>query len=81
MGREGRDIGINVGLGTGQKDEKQKALPERPSPTNADIPKGYGPRNGLVSLTNIRNTLTDMLLLVLEAMNTLRPLPQRLKGS
>ena len=55
-----RDIGINVGLGTGQKDEKQKAL-QSALALQMQIYQGYGPRNGLVSLTNIRNTLTDML--------------------
>ena len=55
-----RDIGINVGLGTGQRDEKQKAL-QSALALQMQIYQGYGPRNGLVSLTNIRNTLTDML--------------------
>ena len=55
-----RDIAINVGLGTGREDEKQKAL-QSALALQMQIYQNYGPRNGLVSLTNIRNTLTDML--------------------
>tara|TARA_B100000963_G_scaffold362026_1_gene402266 strand:- start:3690 stop:5774 length:2085 start_codon:yes stop_codon:yes gene_type:complete len=55
-----RDIAINVGLGTGKEDEKQKALQSALS-LQMQIYQGYGANNGLVSLTNIRNTLTDML--------------------
>ena len=55
-----RDIAINVGLGTGREDEKQKAL-QSALTLQMQIYQGYGPNNGLVSLTNIRNTLTDML--------------------
>ena len=55
-----RDIGINVGLGTGKEAEKLQSL-QSALQLQMQIYQGYGPRNGLVSLTNIRNTLSDML--------------------
>jgi len=54
------DISINVGLGTGREDERVAAL-QQALQLQTQIYQGYGPQNGLVSLTNIRNTLTDML--------------------
>ena len=54
------DIGINVGLGTGREEEKQQALMQA-FQIQQQIYTAYGPFNGMVSLTNIRNTLSDML--------------------
>ena len=54
------DIGINVGLGTGREEEKQAALMQA-FQIQQQIYTNYGPFNGMVSLTNIRNTLSDML--------------------
>jgi len=54
------DIGINVGVGTGREEEKQAALMQA-FQIQQQIYTNYGPFNGMVSLTNIRNTLSDML--------------------
>lgn len=54
------DIGINVGLGTGREEEKQQALMQA-FQIQQQIYTQYGPFNGMVSLTNIRNTLSDLL--------------------
>ena len=54
------DISINVGLGTGREDERVAAL-QQALQLQTQVYQQYGPMNGLVSLTNIRNTLTDMM--------------------
>ena len=54
------DVSVNVGLGTGREDERVAAL-QQALQLQTQIYQQYGPMNGLVSLTNIRNTLTDML--------------------
>lgn len=54
------DVSVNVGLGTGQEDQKQAALAQA-FQIQSQIMQMYGPSNGLVSLTQIRNTLSDML--------------------
>lgn len=54
------DININVGLGTGREDERVAAL-QQALQLQTQVYQQYGPMNGLVSLTNIRNTLTDMM--------------------
>jgi hypothetical protein len=56
------NVSINVGLGTGKEDEKAFAL-QSTLQTQMAIYQTYGPTNGVVSLTNIRNTLADMLAL------------------
>ena len=56
----GMDININVGLGTGREDERVAAL-QQALQLQTQVYQQYGPMNGLVSLTNIRNTLTDMM--------------------
>ena len=56
------NVSINVGLGTGKEDEKAIAL-QTTLQTQMSIYQAYGPTNGVVSLTNIRNTLADMLAL------------------
>jgi len=55
-------IGINVGLGTGKDDQKAAALGQTLQ-TQMSIYQAYGAQNGIVSLTNIRNTLSDILAL------------------
>jgi hypothetical protein len=54
------DVQINVGLGTGREDEKFAAL-QTALQIQQQVYQTYGPMNGLVSLTNIRNTLADVL--------------------
>ena len=54
------DISINVGLGTGREEEKMMGL-QQALQMQTMVYQNYGPMNGLVSLTNIRNTLADML--------------------
>lgn len=56
------NVSINVGLGTGKEDEKAAALMSTLQ-TQMSIYQAYGATNGIVSLTNIRNTLADMLAL------------------
>ena len=56
----GMDIQVNVGLGTGREKEKQAAL-QQALQMQTMVYQQYGPMNGLVSLTNIRNTLADAL--------------------
>jgi len=56
----GMDIQVNVGLGTGREKEKQAAL-QQALQMQTMVYQQYGPQNGLVSLTNIRNTLADAL--------------------
>lgn len=53
-------ISVNVGLGTGKEDERLAAL-QQTLGTQMQIWQAYGAQNGIVSLTNIRNTLADML--------------------
>ena len=60
------DVSVNVGLGTGQEEQKQAALAQALQ-MQMQIFQAYGVGNGMVSLTNIRNTLADKL-----AMNGLR---------
>lgn len=57
---EGMDVSVNVGLGTGQEDAKVAALMQT-FQTQKEIYQSYGPQNGVVSLTQMRNTLADML--------------------
>jgi len=56
------DASVNVGLGTGQEDIKLATL-NQTMQTQMMIYSQYGAGNGLVSLTQIRNTLADMLAL------------------
>lgn len=55
-------IGVNVGLGTGKEDQKAAALGQTLQ-TQMQIYQSYGAQNGVVTLTNIRNTLADILAL------------------
>ena len=54
------DVMINVGLGTGREEEKAMAL-NQALQMQQFVYQNYGARNGLVSMTNIRNTLADQL--------------------
>lgn len=54
------DLTVNVGLGTGRHEERAMALRETLQ-TQMGIWQAYGPTNGLVTMTQIRNTLEDIL--------------------
>lgn len=54
------DMQINVGLGTGREDEKSAGL-NQALQMQTMIYQTYGPNNGLVSMVNIRNTLSDLM--------------------
>ena len=54
------DMMVNVGLGTGRENEKAAVLRETLQ-TQMGIWQQYGPQNGMVTMTNVRNTLADML--------------------
>jgi len=54
------DSAITVGLGTGREAEKAAAYREILG-LQMQVFQQYGPGNGVVGLTNIRNTLSDML--------------------
>ena len=53
------DMTVNVGLGTGHKAERGMGLREVFA-TQQAIWQSYGPDNGLVTLSNMRNTLADI---------------------
>ena len=57
---QGMDVAINVGLGTGREEEKMMGL-NQALQMQTMVYQTYGPMNGLVSMTNIRNTLADLL--------------------
>jgi hypothetical protein len=54
------DMMVNVGIGTGRENEKAAVLRETLQ-MQMSIWQQYGPNNGLVTMTNVRNTLADML--------------------
>jgi hypothetical protein len=54
------DLSVNVGLGTGREEEKAAAYREILG-MQMQIFQQYGPTNGVVTLTGIRNTLSDMM--------------------
>lgn len=56
------DVSVNVGLGTGREDQRMAALGQALQ-MQMQVFQTYGPMNGLVSMTNIRNSLADMLAL------------------
>ncbi len=60
------DVRVNVGLGTGKEEQKQAAL-QQALQIQMQIFQSYGMGNGVVGMTQIRNTLSDIL-----AMNGLR---------
>jgi len=54
------DLIVNVGVGTGRENEKAAVLRETLQ-MQMSVWQQYGPNNGLVTMTNVRNTLADML--------------------
>jgi len=54
------DVTVNVGLGTGQEENKAIAL-NQAFQTQMQIWQAYGPSNGLVTMTGMRNTMADIL--------------------
>ena len=56
------DLSVNVGLGTGRENERAAAL-QLAFGIQQQLYQTYGPQNGVVTLTQIRNTLADMLAL------------------
>jgi len=54
------DVTVNVGLGTGREDQRSAALAQALA-LQMQVFQSYGAQNGIVSMTNIRNTLADML--------------------
>jgi len=54
------DMTVNVGIGTNKHEEKAMVLRETLQ-TQMGIWQAYGPQNNIVSMTNIRNTLADIL--------------------
>ena len=56
------DLTVNVGLGVGRDEEKAQAYREILA-LQQQVYSQYGPQNGVVTLTGMRNTITDMLAL------------------
>ena len=54
------DMMVNVGIGTGREGEKSAVLRETLQ-TQMAVWQQYGAQNGLVTMTNVRNTLADLL--------------------
>jgi len=54
------DMMVNVGIGTGRENEKAAMLRETLQ-MQMNVWQTYGPNNGLVTMTNVRNTLADMM--------------------
>ena len=54
------DMAVNVGLGTNKHEERAMVLRETLQ-TQMGIWQAYGPSNGIVTMTSIRNTLADIL--------------------
>ena len=56
------DLIVNVGIGTGREQERAAALMQAFT-IQQQIYQAYGPMNGVVTLTQMRNTMSDMLAL------------------
>ena len=54
------DMIVNVGVGTGRAQEKMAAL-QSTLQMQMSVWQQYGPTNGLVTMTNVRHTLADIL--------------------
>ena len=54
------DLSVNVGIGTGRENERLAAL-QMAFQIQQQIYAQYGPMNGVVTLTQIRNTLADIM--------------------
>lgn len=57
------DVSVNVGLGTGREEEKLMML-QALLAQQKEVYQSYGPGNGIVTLENITNTITDMIAMV-----------------
>ena len=55
------DVTVNVGLGTGREGERLAALQQALRYAGANLSRSTAVGNGLVGMTEIRNTLADML--------------------
>ena len=55
------DLSVNVGLGTGQQEQKAQTLMQALQWQQMLWQMGGGPQNGLVTMTQIRNTVADLL--------------------
>ena len=56
------DLVVNVGIGTGREQERAAALMQA-FQIQQQIYQTYGPMNGLVTLTQLRNTMSDIMAL------------------
>tara|TARA_S200002703_G_scaffold58275_1_gene50665 strand:- start:3654 stop:5756 length:2103 start_codon:yes stop_codon:yes gene_type:complete len=56
------DMIVNVGIGTGRENERAVAL-QQAFAIQQQLYQTYGPQNGVVTLTQLRNTMADMLAL------------------
>jgi hypothetical protein len=56
------DLIVNVGIGTGRENERAVAL-QQAFAIQQQLYQTYGPQNGVVTLTQLRNTMADMLAL------------------
>ena len=56
------DLIVNVGIGTGREQERAAALMQAFT-IQQQVYQTYGPMNGVVTLTQMRNTMSDMLAL------------------
>ena len=56
------DLIVNVGIGTGRENERAAAL-QQAFAIQQQLYQTYGPQNGVVTLTQLRNTMADMLAL------------------
>jgi hypothetical protein len=56
------DAIVNVGIGTGRENERAVAL-QQAFAIQQQLYQTYGPQNGVVTLTQLRNTMADMLAL------------------
>jgi hypothetical protein len=54
------DVTVNIGLGTGREEEKAAAYREVLA-MQMQVWQAYGPTNGIVSMTGMRNTMADLL--------------------
>jgi hypothetical protein len=56
------DLIVNVGIGTGRENDRAVAL-QQAFAIQQQLYQTYGPQNGVVTLTQLRNTMADMLAL------------------
>lgn len=56
------DLSVNVGIGTGREQERLSML-QMAFQVQQSVYQTYGPQNGIVTLTQLRNTMADILAL------------------